>query len=115
MWKQVLIGMQWLKHNLIVVLLVGTIGFLSSAAIVPPVYAGNLSPEQELQEIEQDLAKEDRNALYAEETAIMKDPKMGAEKQYEKNLKQYKKENSSEDDGVVEKVKDLLTSKSQQP
>jgi hypothetical protein len=114
MRKQILTGMQWLKQSLITMFLVGMVGFLSNAAIAQPVYVSTLSPEQELQEIEQDLAKEDRNALYAEETAIMKDPKMGAEKQYEENLKEYKKENP-DDNVVVEKVKDLLTPKSQKP
>ncbi len=108
MQKRIAMGLQWIKNSLIVLLLIGIIGFFSPFAIVQSSQAAPLSPEQELQEIEQDLAKEDRNALYSEEIAVAKDPKMGVQKQYEKNLKEYKKENK-EDTGVVEKVKDLLT------
>ena len=105
-------GIQRIKKSLIALLLSGIIGFLSQLAIVQTAYAAPLSPEQELEEIQQDQAQENREDLYEAEANIIKDPKMGVQKQYEENLKEYKKENH-EDNGVVEKVKDLLTPNSQ--
>jgi hypothetical protein len=111
MKKSISMVVQRIKTSLISLLLIGIVSSLSLFMIVESAHADGLPPEQALEEIRQDLATEDREVLYEEETAAVKDPKMGAQKQYEENLKEYKKENGKE--GVVEKVKDLLTSNSQ--
>lgn len=102
------IGVKLIKGGLVLMFLVGMVSAFSPSAIAEAAFAPALPPKQALEEIRQDLATQDRATLYEAEAPANKNPKMEIEKKYEENLKEFVKENPDQG-GVIDKVKDLLT------
>jgi hypothetical protein len=108
MRKLIAVGFSVLKDGLMLVLLISIIGFSSYFISAQPSYADVSTPQQALTEIRNDLAAEDRDALYEEETKAIENPKVGIEKEYEENVDEYYKEHPGEGN-VLNKVKDLVS------
>lgn len=84
------------------VLLVGIISLASWLGIMPASYAieaSDLEPAPE--------SVEAREAAYDEAKDIASDPKMGVEKEYERNIEAYREEHADET-GIIEEVKELV-------
>lgn len=99
--------MQVLRKGILLVTLVclfNVVGWFS--IFIEPSYAVS-SPQEALSEIEKDLATQNPEDIYEEATEISKDPKMGVEKQYEKELKEYRQENS-QGGGLLKGAKELV-------
>jgi hypothetical protein len=94
------------KGILIVILacLLNLVGWVSIFNL--PSYAAS-TPEEELADIREDKAKINPEEFYEKATKTSEDPKMGVEKNYEKNLKEFYKENP-EEGGLVEGAKQLV-------
>jgi hypothetical protein len=71
-----------------------------------PSYAVS-SPEEYLNEIRKDQSMKDRQEAYKEATEVTEDPKMGVEKEYEREVDQYFEEHPDEG-GVVQGAKELV-------
>jgi hypothetical protein len=94
---------------LMVTVLIGTISFSSGLSTkVQPVLADVSTPQQALKEIQKDQAVESPAKAYNEMTKIVEDPKVGIEKEYEKEEQEYFKSNP-EAGGLVEQAKELVT------
>jgi hypothetical protein len=91
------------------ILLVGVLTLSMSFGIsVQTSFAEVSTPRQALQEIKQDQSSESPAQAYDEMTKIIEDPKVGIEKEYEKNEQKYFKEHP-DSAGLVEKAKELVT------
>jgi hypothetical protein len=80
------------------------VGFTINAQ---PSYADVSTPKQALQEIKKDQASESPTQAYDEMTKVVEDPKVGIEKEYEKNEQKYFSEHP-ESESLVEKAKELV-------
>ncbi|WAL61809.1 hypothetical protein [Thermocoleostomius sinensis] len=84
--------------------LLNVLGWFSLA--MQPSYAVS-SPEEYLNEIRKDQSMKDRQEAYKEATEITEDPKMGVEKEYEREVNEYFEEHP-EEGGIVQGAKDLV-------
>lgn len=70
-------------------------------------YADLNNPAEELKEIRKDLAEKNPEQIYEKATDPSADPKMGVEKTYEENLKEYYNENPDKG-GILGGAKELI-------
>jgi esterase/lipase len=90
------------------IFLVGVLSLLVSFTTnAQPGYAEVSTPKQALQEIEKDQASENPTQAYEGMTKVVEDPKVGIEKEYEKNEQKYFSEHP-ESESLVEKAKELV-------
>jgi hypothetical protein len=98
---------QIVRKGLLIVVgvsLFNVLGWFSLAT--QPSYAVS-SPEEYLTEIRKDQSMKDRQEAYKEATEITEDPKMGIEKEYEREVDQYFEEHP-EEGGIVQEAKELV-------
>ncbi|PSF36147.1 hypothetical protein C7H19_14205 [Aphanothece hegewaldii CCALA 016] len=99
---------QILRRGIFVVVLVSLINLAGwFLPTIQPSYAGVSSPAEELKDIRKDLAAQDPEKIYEEATDPSVDPKMGVEKKFEENLKEYNKENPDQG-GLLGGAKELI-------
>jgi hypothetical protein len=92
------------------VFLVSVLAFPMSFGInIQPSNADVSTPKQALQEIKKDQSSESPAQAYDEMTKVVEDPKVGIEKEYEKNEQKYFQEHP-DSAGLLEKAKELVTS-----
>jgi hypothetical protein len=97
-----------LHRGLILVIALGLFSIAGwFAGLNQPSYAAVSTPEEALQEIQRDQAKQDRQAFYKQQVQITEQPKTGAEQEYEQNIEQYYQEHP-EEAGVIEGAKELV-------
>jgi hypothetical protein len=101
---------QVLRKTLFVLALVCSFSFLGwFGASTQPSYAANRPAVNQTQNSQSVEAREE---AYEEAKEIADDPKRGVEKEAEKEIKQFRKENPDEG-GLVEQAKDLVKTRGQ--
>jgi len=99
--------MQVLRKGILIVVFACLLNLVGGLSIFNlPSYAAS-SPQEALEDIRQDKAKQNPEAFYEKATKVSEDPKMGVEKNYEKNLKEFYQENP-EEGGLIEGAKQLV-------
>jgi hypothetical protein len=102
--------MRSISASLLAVFLTGVLSLsLSFGAIVQSSSADVSTPQQALQEIKKDQASESPAQAYEAMTKVIEDPKVGIEKEYEKNEQQYF-EDHPDSANLIEKTKELVNS-----
>jgi hypothetical protein len=80
---------------------------LSLIAVSQPSYAAS-QPAANQPAAQNSAETQQREQAYEEAKGIAEDPKMGIEKEYEKEVEVYREEHADES-GIVEKAKELMT------
>jgi hypothetical protein len=92
------------------IFLVGVLALSMSFGVsIQPSHADVSTPKQALEEIKKDQSAESPAQAYDEMTKVVENPKVGIEKEYEKNEQKYFQEHP-DSAGLVEKAKELVTS-----
>ncbi|MBF1999501.1 MAG: hypothetical protein IGS38_02130 [Synechococcales cyanobacterium M58_A2018_015] len=102
MTSRIVTSLHTIHKSVWAVLLVGVISLAGWLGIMPTSYAleaSDLEPAPE--------SVEAREAAYDEAKDIASDPKMGVEKEYERNIEAYREEHADEM-GIVGEVKELV-------